>query len=249
MNFSSLASTLYPLIGGGQNKAEFVLNLVDQIMAEPTTERDKELEDKELYNPLEKKTRNTREAYLSGKREIGEKDARTILSRLDPDRFSEYLSGFNPIVNDMLRASDSASKALEELTELREHDRIFDEGHKLFKLAELDIRVANQLRKLFTQNNNEDRIEYYIREYIGDRIEESDVDLSKDSLNDILGFLQTVYESCVENEAYVETKALFHALNDYINLSVWSTSSSSPDKINELRDEIITLLDELDVID
>lgn len=284
MNFGHFAQMLYPFIGSGQNKADFVLVLVEQIMSEPTTENDKALDDEDLYYPLEKKTQNTLEAYFSGKRDITDKIASAILMRLDTARFIDYLLGLNPellkMFEDSLRhvlavddvvtyctdlfvsilkncaniedtltvKSDIASESLSEQIERLKHENIFNEGHELFNLAKKDSRVAEQLRKMFTQHDSGCRIENYTRGDIEVRIEKSDEDLCKDSINDIENFLQTIYESCVENETYEETLEFFGALNDYIEVSCFNTASDSSDEISDLRNKVIALLNELDVL-
>lgn len=284
MSFSLFAKTLYPIIGNGQNKSDFVLSLVNEIMDEPMTDQDKALEDNNLYNPLEKYAPNTLEAYFSGKRRISEKSASAIIMRLNPNRFKEYLLGFNENVINMLREawkreltsddvvsfctdffstilkdcakvgdvltenSTSTSEPISVQIERLKDDNVFSEGHKIYKLAENDTLVANRLRDLFTQHDSGCIIEHYIREDIGERIEEETTDLSEDSINDIYGFFQTVYESCLENETHEDTLTLFYMLNSYLDVPLYDVSSGSLGKISELRNMIIALLDELDVL-
>jgi len=280
---------LHPFIGRGQNKYEFVIGLIDQIMQEPITEHDKELQDKCLYNPLEK-NRNTLEAYFSGKRQISKKAAGAIISRLDPDRFRSYLSGLNlnPNVINMLKDKlrtymkdivtenvidvitnlfvsilkrranvygvqnepENVRQSLYERMDQANQDAIFEEAHELFKCAKKDSRVAEQIRDLFTQYSKDCYIVDFIREYVAERIEESDIDLNQDSLNDIHGFLQTIYENCIEEGAYIETAILFDTLHDYIEKTVYSTSlcSQMEDEIANFRGTIIGLLIDLDVL-
>jgi len=249
-------------------------------MDESRTDKDMALENENLYNPLEKSASNTLEAYFSGKRRISEKSASGIIMRLNPDRFKEYLSGFNTSVINMLRdvwqrddvvsfctdffvailrdcakvdnvlagngasASESISAQIERLKD----DNVFFEGHKIFKLAENNTLIANRLRDLFTQHDSRCRIENYIREDIGERIEESSKDLSEDSINDIFGFFQTVYESCLENETHEDTLTLFYILNSYLDVPVYDAQSGSLSETRELRSMIIALLDDLDVL-
>lgn len=95
MNFTYFAKILYPRIGGKDTKAEFVITLVTEIM-------EKSFTDIETNHPLSNKKDDTLMRVFNGKRHLSKRDATTILSHLDTDRFGNYLAKFSNDIIDII---------------------------------------------------------------------------------------------------------------------------------------------------
>jgi len=86
-------------------------------------------------------------------------------------------------------------------------DNILDQAHKLFNRARLSNSIVYQLHEIFVIDGRGYRIGDFVRKYIRDRIKFSNI-ASGDSLNNIHGLIQTIYENCLETETYNETTGL-----------------------------------------
>ena len=86
--------TLYPIIGKGESKSNFLICLTNEIMVDPLTETDQQKASNDEYNPLAGKGTSVLEKIYNGKRNLPAKDAGEIVSRLDKEKFIEYLSEF-----------------------------------------------------------------------------------------------------------------------------------------------------------
>lgn len=95
MKFSEFANMIYPYDKEGKTKSGFVLYLIDQIMEAPLTEKDKQKEANDEYNPLDKLSISTLEKIFNGSRNINKRRAQIIRAHLDKDKFDTYITEFN----------------------------------------------------------------------------------------------------------------------------------------------------------
>lgn len=95
MNFSEFAHMIYSYAPERKTKSEFVIFLIDQIMEEPFTEKDKQKAAVDEYNPLAELTPNAREKIFNGSRPISKDHARIIRSHLDKEKFDDYIANFS----------------------------------------------------------------------------------------------------------------------------------------------------------
>lgn len=85
---------LYPVIGMGMKKSDYVLLLVDNIMETPSeTESLKDSNDQ--FNPLAALTVNMLEKIYSGKKELSKRNAGAILAHLDMERFNSFIANYS----------------------------------------------------------------------------------------------------------------------------------------------------------
>lgn len=91
MTFSDLAKVLYPYYGGGLNKTEFVVLLVNKIMC---GRPGRAHQDGTYQNPLQGKNERILLSYFNGERNIPRGDASIILSSIDKYKFEMYLRNY-----------------------------------------------------------------------------------------------------------------------------------------------------------
>lgn len=102
MTFSEFAKMLFPYIGSNLSKAEFVIELVRNVMKGPTLKKDVELDKVGKYIPLPEEIDSLNRIF-NGTRPISKKNARKILSRLDRERFELYIDDFPDDTIDLIR--------------------------------------------------------------------------------------------------------------------------------------------------
>lgn len=100
MTFSEFAQMLYPIIGEGRNKPDFIFTLIANIMDEPIN-KDKP-DSSEIYST------DMLGRLFSGSKKISKKNASAIISALNKEKFEGYLSTFPPDTIDLI------TKALEQ---------------------------------------------------------------------------------------------------------------------------------------
>ena len=88
MEFSELAKALFPYCSNGMKQAEFVILLVDKIMA---GRPGRAYKDGTYRNPLRIKQERTLLSYFNGDRYISRRDATQILGSIDKYKFETYL--------------------------------------------------------------------------------------------------------------------------------------------------------------
>ena len=109
-------------------------------------------------------------------------------------------------------------------------DNVFEKLYKVAKQAEKNYLFAEQIRLIFEND---------VGEYaIGNFIELRSDSEEGDSIGDIHGVFQTIYENSIETELYDDTIETFAHLSAYIEKVVGDFSLCSLDEINELREEI-----------
>lgn len=91
ITFSDFVNILYPYLGAGRNRSEFIVDITNLIMEKPCTEKDRQLAYEDKYNPLCHLTPNMREKIFRGDRSLSQKDAQAILKHLDINNFKAYL--------------------------------------------------------------------------------------------------------------------------------------------------------------
>lgn len=91
MNFSEFIGMIHSYAPEGKTKSEYVPFLIDQIMEEPFTEKDKQKAADEEYNPIATLTPNACEKIFNGSRNIRKNHARIIRSHLDKKKFDAYI--------------------------------------------------------------------------------------------------------------------------------------------------------------
>ena len=109
MNFSDFAKVLYPYCNEGKSIPEYVMHLVDQIMGgQPARQR----KDGTFQNPMRNIDEDNLRNYFHGKRSISPKDASTIYSSINLEKFEKYIEK---------RCSDDAqARILDALLEMEE---------------------------------------------------------------------------------------------------------------------------------
>ena len=101
MTFSEFAQTLYPYLGNGDTKAQFVITLTNKIMTKPGASR----KDGTCQNPIINKDDRTLQYYFSGGRSISRKDAQVIVANHKKIRFEEFINEYS---DDTLRCINRA---------------------------------------------------------------------------------------------------------------------------------------------
>ena len=95
MNFSEFANMLYRFDTEELTHSKYVPFLIEQIMEEPFTEKDKQKSYDGKYNPLDKLAPNACEKIFNGSRNISKEHARIIRAHLDKDKFDDYIANFS----------------------------------------------------------------------------------------------------------------------------------------------------------
>lgn len=264
MNFSKFVQMLYIYIGGNEAKNQFVISITCEIMEASFSKDEHPLYDKKS-DTLEKIFSGKRELSKEDARIILlhlDKDAfANYLSKFSDDVLDLIGKGMQDhgIIFAVCEVIDSCTdlfvqvlencakgvnitQSPEEQITLINQNYIFTQGHKLFNRTQKDKRIAHKIREIFEESNPKYHMTDFIRDSIGDRIEASTPDFKEGSLNDIHGFIETIYEYGLEMEYYNEATELFQALNKYIDKSLYNDSPCSPDEIAKFCEEIILLL-------
>lgn len=94
LTFSEFAQALHTYCGGRMKTSDFVLSMVANIMEEPSNEADIHKAANDRYNPLAELEISTLEKLFNGNRKLSKKNASAVLSRLDKEKFGDYISSF-----------------------------------------------------------------------------------------------------------------------------------------------------------
>ncbi|MCL2500648.1 MAG: hypothetical protein FWE90_09990 [Defluviitaleaceae bacterium] len=148
MTLSNYIKMLYPIIGGEQKVSEFVVCLVDHIMEMPYTKNNKQLLAEDKYNPLAGKGPSTLEKIYNSHGELSKKDARLIRSRINKERFCEFLS--SSCSNDAIEMIEQALQNTN--VEIIEND-VLETCTDLF--VTIINNIANKQRKSSSSNTND----------------------------------------------------------------------------------------------
>lgn len=103
MVFSDYAKMLYPFCSNGVKASEFVVTLFDNIMEDPTSDKDIKDAEESNYNPFAKLNIRTLEKNYSGKLLLGKPNVRKVIARLDKGKFEDYISEFPIDTNSLLK--------------------------------------------------------------------------------------------------------------------------------------------------
>lgn len=95
MLFNEFANVLFKHYSGSFNRAEFLLDLFDNIIRDPSTPEEQILYDNGNLNPFDKLKVDTLERYVSGSLSISKRNANKVISLIDSDKFASYINQLN----------------------------------------------------------------------------------------------------------------------------------------------------------
>lgn len=144
MTFSEFAKIMYPFIGTGQNKGDFVPYLLSLVMEEPSVANNR-INDIDNDGILSRVKPDTYARYFNGKKAFPQKLASQILNRLDT-------SSFVDVVNDLpIDSYMSLQESIKSYTNNRINSELASACANLF--TEILHNCANKPRQSKSSQN------------------------------------------------------------------------------------------------